>query len=117
MQAASRGPLSALVLFPARSGPRSPAGRPAERWSAPLNSRECRTRTQGGGQSHAKRAALFLLGPVAQRASLPRRSEEHTSELHTLMRISYAVFCLKKNNLHVSKYSYTTYYLPLTAAN
>src|SRR3546814_6887610 len=25
------------------------------------------------------------------------RSEEHTSELHSLMRISYAVFCLKKN--------------------
>src|SRR3546814_2718987 len=33
-----------------------------------------------------------------------RRSEEHTSELQSLMRISYAVFCLKKNktetNLH-----------------
>src|SRR3546814_1811137 len=27
---------------------------------------------------------------------LPRRSEEHTSELQSLMRISYAVFCLKK---------------------
>src|SRR3546814_4453240 len=27
------------------------------------------------------------------------RSEEHTSELQSLMRISYAVFCLKKNNL------------------
>src|SRR3546814_7928679 len=31
-------------------------------------------------------------GRVAQ----PRRSEEHTSELQSLMRISYAVFCLKK---------------------
>src|SRR3546814_3737883 len=28
--------------------------------------------------------------------SLDRRSEEHTSELQSLMRISYAVFCLKK---------------------
>src|SRR3546814_1546977 len=28
-----------------------------------------------------------------------RRSEEHTSELQSLMRISYAVFCLKKKNL------------------
>src|SRR3546814_13786987 len=28
----------------------------------------------------------------------PARSEEHTSELQSLMRISYAVFCLKKNN-------------------
>src|SRR3546814_9560847 len=36
-------------------------------------------------------------------ASLPRgeiRSEEHTSELQSLMRISYAVFCLKKKNTH-----------------
>src|SRR3546814_9257366 len=31
------------------------------------------------------------------------RSEEHTSELQSLMRISYAVFCLKKNiNTHIS---------------
>src|SRR3546814_3991622 len=29
-------------------------------------------------------------------AASPRRSEEHTSELQSLMRISYAVFCLKK---------------------
>src|SRR3546814_2190686 len=31
---------------------------------------------------------------------LARRSEEHTSELQSLMRISYAVFCLKKKNTH-----------------
>src|SRR3546814_7337546 len=31
-----------------------------------------------------------------------RRSEEHTSELQSLMRISYAVFCLKKKNTHRS---------------
>src|SRR3546814_8049815 len=30
------------------------------------------------------------------------RSEEHTSELQSLMRISYAVFCLKKKNLNNS---------------
>src|SRR3546814_14359809 len=30
------------------------------------------------------------------------RSEEHTSELQSLMRISYAVFCLKKKNIPVS---------------
>src|SRR3546814_10777232 len=29
------------------------------------------------------------------------RSEEHTSELQSLMRSSYAVFCSKKNNTHV----------------
>src|SRR3546814_7774938 len=32
------------------------------------------------------------------------RSEEHTSELQSLMRISYAVFCLKKKNKHNTKY-------------
>src|SRR3546814_3110874 len=32
-------------------------------------------------------------------ASRMRRSEEHTSELQSLMRISYAVFCLKKKNI------------------
>src|SRR3546814_9754736 len=31
-----------------------------------------------------------------QRIAYPLRSEEHTSELQSLMRISYAVFCLKK---------------------
>src|SRR3546814_2275264 len=31
------------------------------------------------------------------------RSEEHTSELQSLMRISYAVFCLKKNTKHTNK--------------
>src|SRR3546814_5571003 len=31
-------------------------------------------------------------------ALCPHRSEEHTSELQSLMRISYAVFCLKKKN-------------------
>src|SRR3546814_1407630 len=31
-----------------------------------------------------------------------RRSEEHTSELQSLMRISYAVFCLEKKKLYIS---------------
>src|SRR3546814_2990399 len=38
--------------------------------------------------------------PGAQRAWLPPRSEEHTSELQSLMRISYAAFCLKKITEH-----------------
>src|SRR3546814_8261405 len=36
-----------------------------------------------------------------------RRSEEHTSELQSLMRISYAVFCLKKKN--ITLYIYCDY--------
>src|SRR3546814_7438542 len=39
-------------------------------------------------------AAVFLLDVADQ------RSEEHTSELQSLMRISYAVFCLKKKIIH-----------------
>src|SRR3546814_6077895 len=35
-------------------------------------------------------------GAVVQVPPMPDRSEEHTSELQSLMRISYAVFCLKK---------------------
>src|SRR3546814_2054448 len=34
------------------------------------------------------------------RCCTPWRSEEHTSELQSLMRISYAVFCLKKKKKH-----------------
>src|SRR3546814_1499304 len=33
---------------------------------------------------------------IIQQHGMPPRSEEHTSELQSLMRISYAVFCLKK---------------------
>src|SRR3546814_4259433 len=49
------------------------------------------------------------------RASDLERSEEHTSELQSLMRISYAVFCLNKNNtIHCMRMThsitnYTTY--------
>src|SRR3546814_8693050 len=41
---------------------------------------------------HMLRARPIEIRPVHPRS----RSEEHTSELHSLMRISYAVFCLKK---------------------
>src|SRR3546814_4398070 len=37
----------------------------------------------------------------------PPRSEEHTSELQSLMRLSYAVFCLKKKNKTLQLVSYT----------
>src|SRR3546814_8832092 len=41
--------------------------------------------------------ALLTLGRETKgRQSVPERSEEHTSEIQSLMRISYAVFCLKK---------------------
>src|SRR3546814_608209 len=47
-----------------------------------------------------------MVFPLSIAASVPSsltrtRSEEHTSELQSLMRISYAVFCLKKNNNNI----------------
>src|SRR3546814_8629230 len=39
-----------------------------------------------------------------ERRQLPHRSEEHTSELQSLMRISYAVFCLKKKKKKYDNY-------------
>src|SRR3546814_4025383 len=44
----------------------------------------------------ATRLARSTILRAARRNRSRRRSEEHTSELQSLMRISYAVFCLKK---------------------
>src|SRR3546814_3967828 len=50
----------------------------------------------------------FVLGMLLARIVLTdRRSEEHTSELQSLMRISYAVFCLKKKKI-IYKHGRTT---------
>src|SRR3546814_9830475 len=46
--------------------------------------------------AEAKPAELFLDGDAVQPEVAHLRSEEHTSELQSLMRISYAVSCLKK---------------------
>src|SRR3546814_2453765 len=47
-------------------------------------------------------APLFIAGWMLGWGGTQRRSEEHTSELQSLMRISYAVFCVKKKK---SKYA------------
>src|SRR3546814_8903130 len=39
---------------------------------------------------------------LQKKVGTPKRSEEHTSELQSLMRISYAVFCLKKKNKQIT---------------
>src|SRR3546814_12613689 len=54
------------------------------------------------GQNH-RRFERFGPGEGAERSPLGRRSEEHTSELQSLMRISYAVFCLKKKKNNKKK--------------
>src|SRR3546814_5891196 len=55
---------------------------------------------------------LRAVGPIkAVKGADWLRSEEHTSELQSLMRISYAVFCLKKNNT-ISQHSKANTYKP-----
>src|SRR3546814_8357942 len=48
--------------------------------------------------SETGKAVLRIEGTDRKGIRLTLRSEEHTSELQSLMRISYAVFCLKKKN-------------------
>src|SRR3546814_13766380 len=53
-------------------------------------------------EPHPIRNPCFLCPPPCDRELFVGerdRSEEHTSELQSLMRISYAVFCLKKKNI------------------
>src|SRR3546814_9988855 len=50
------------------------------------------------GPRHAPKPPPPPPAPSPPASRPPRRSEEHTSELQSLMRISYAVFCLKKKN-------------------
>src|SRR3546814_1049547 len=46
------------------------------------------------------RDCFRVQGCAGSMSSCPNRSEEHTSELQSLMRISYAVFCLKKKSIN-----------------
>src|SRR3546814_3074782 len=66
------------------------------------------------GQSRHPSPSGFSVNPssFSFRCSAERRSEEHTSELQSLMRISYAVFCLKKKNTptHTTNHNNTTRY-------
>src|SRR3546814_6097214 len=57
------------------------------------------TPTQGGRQWTQE--VPLLKSDIIGTPVVSLRSEEHTSELQSLMRISYAVFCLKKNNRNV----------------
>src|SRR3546814_3615728 len=84
---------------PAQHRGRGPPARPADRHL-------------GGGAAGARTHPGRTLQPAAAGRRVPQafagadhpgarsaaRSEEHTSELQSLMRISYAVFCLKKKN-------------------
>src|SRR3546814_4175807 len=89
--------------------------------------RSCRRRGSGSARRRSPRGRLrrrnrrsrngrreggyFSADTPSRRA----RSEEHTSELQSLMRISYAVFCLKKQKKRKPRYiPYTTLNLNIT---
>src|SRR3546814_3499512 len=55
-----------------------------------------------GGRVRLLAFAKAVAPAQAVALSTQSRSEEHTSELQSLMRISYAVFCLKKKHSHTS---------------
>src|SRR3546814_6549575 len=64
-------------------------------------------RVQGNGDSADAAVSLcrkFIRISGTINAAWKVRSEEHTSELQSLMRISYAVFCLQKKNYIKNKY-------------
>src|SRR3546814_3953936 len=63
-------------------------------------------KTGSGGRAYSKskgKSSSYSSGNGNSQGKVARRSEEHTSELQSLMRISYAVFCLKKNKKSSSR--------------
>src|SRR3546814_7576657 len=62
-----------------------------------LEKAACRSACETCRDGVVRGGALDLLSPGLS-VTMSCRSEEHTSELQSLMRISYAVFCLKKKN-------------------
>src|SRR3546814_8000300 len=79
-----------VTLFPYAALFRSPA-------STATSGAFAGRRTDGASPfSHPTRARRARRRIGRRNAIGPRRSEEHTSELQSLMRISYDVFCLKK---------------------
>src|SRR3546814_8197753 len=107
------------TLFPYTTLLRSASLRPP-RYRTPTPSTRARSTSRAERQyrlrppCRASCAAHRANDPLAEAASLRRslhrssalpeqRSEEHTSELQSLMRISYAVFCLKKKKKQNTK--------------
>src|SRR3546814_6357817 len=81
--------------------------------SAPRQDRRARLRRRYAGVPGrpARRGTEYTRGgherqflrAFQQGGAMTSRSEEHTSELQSLMRISYAVFCLKKKKIQTQK--------------
>src|SRR3546814_1472460 len=68
--------------------------------SAAPGTEHCALRRRGS-HDYARRSASLYRRPHWEAAVAGPRSEEHTSELQSLMRSSYAVFCLKTTKINV----------------
>src|SRR3546814_5760076 len=88
--------------------PFSAAPRPTTAFLICIGEYSCTGRSRATtAQIAAPRACPSLSAESGFLAKNTRRSEEHTSELQSLMRISYAVFCLKKKKKTMySKYNH-----------
>src|SRR3546814_3176770 len=88
-------------------GPHRRHGRRRGQRCAGARRRRCRHRDglrhRCGDRKRWRDAAEGRSGRYRARAPAERRSEEHTSELQSLMRISYAVFCLKKKKKQATR--------------
>src|SRR3546814_3707057 len=68
---------------------------------SPYGARNCRSCSKRREERCSEKPVLQIMGSSAtaldrNRRTIPSRSEEHTSELQSLMRTSYAVFCLQQ---------------------
>src|SRR3546814_2865697 len=82
--------------------PPAPAPKPAPARPAATSNETPRER-QERLLRDAEEQRMGALEEARRREDREKRSEEHTSELQSLMRISYAVFCLKKKKKAIKK--------------
>src|SRR3546814_8581630 len=101
-------PYTTLFRSPSRSVFRIPARPRRSRAGERRRDNGSFAELQCGRRAEARLFRVYfdraVLARVAAKAAAPgvarySRSEEHTSELQSLMRISYAVFCLKKKKI------------------
>src|SRR3546814_4437000 len=87
-------PYTTLFRSQSRSQPQSSTS------SSYSGSSTSTTSTASSTATASLSSIIILKSTTSQSSLLVTRSEEHTSELQSLMRISYAVFCLKKKQQH-----------------
>src|SRR3546814_5798698 len=99
-----RPPRSTLTdtLFPYTTLFRSGAGRVSGDMTMEIGQMEPTGIPADIDPAHEAQYNLRIRHPERTEIYRNYRSEEHTSELQSLMRISYAVFCLKKKKTHIT---------------